>query len=126
MKTIIAGSVYVLKSDCAKKDLEKVQSYDPAALTILDEKENPVFAIGVGKVPQITRFGIVYNEETRDDKHACITLPLPAGVDAEEYVIDKLLPILDKVNEIEARIPAALEQIDAKRQAVAEAINVQA
>ena len=126
MKTIIAGSVYVLKSDCTKADLEKVQSYDPKALTIFDEKGVPTFGIAVGPIASVTNKGVVYSEETRDDKHACITLPLPKGENATEYVVDKLLPILDKVNEIEGRIPGVIDEINAKREAVAQAINVQA
>ena len=126
MKTIIAGTCYVLKSDCTKADLEKVQKHSPEALTIIDEKEKPIFALGIGDVPQVTRFGVVYNDETRDDKHACITLPLPKGVNAEEYVVDKLLPILDKVNKVEDGVPAAIAAIEAKRADVAAAINVQA
>jgi len=126
MKIIIAGGVYVLKSDAKLEDLKYVQKYSPDTLVLKDEDGDPTFAISVGCTSSISKYGVCFNTETHDeDKLACITMPLPSGItNAQEYVVDQIGDILANLTEIEGLIAGAIEGVKAKRAAVAESIEV--
>jgi len=60
-----------------------------------------------------------------EEKLATATLSIPSDVeDAKEFVLDKAGLALANLNKVEAGISAALEEIKAERNAIAENINV--
>ena len=122
----IAGNSFVIASDVAMADLEAVKKYRPSALTLVDEEtKEPYFKVGIGS-NSLTDHGISFGGVSNDeDKVATATLPIPSDVeDAKEYVLDKAGLALANLKKVEEGIAAALEEIKADRNSIAESIIV--
>jgi len=122
----IAGNSFVVASDVAMKDLETVKKYRPSALTLVDEEtKEAYFKVGVGS-NSLSDHGISFGGVSNDEeKVATATLCIPADVeDVKEYVLDKAGLAISNLNKVEKGIAAALEEIKADRDAIAERIIV--
>jgi hypothetical protein len=122
----IAGSSYVVASDVSMADLEAVKKYRPSALTLADEEtKETYFKVGIG-ANSLTDHGISFGGVSNDEeKVATATLPIPSDVeDAKEYVLDKAGFAIVNLRKVEKNVAAALEEIKAERNAIAESIKV--
>jgi len=125
-KVTIAGNSYVIASSVAMADLEAVKKYRPSELTLVDEEtKEPYFKVGIGS-NSLTDHGVSFGGVSNDEeKAATATLPIPADVeDAKEYVLDKAGLAIANLNKVEKGIAAALEEIKAERDAIAENIKI--
>ena len=125
-KVTIAGNSYVVASDIAMADLEAVKKYRPSALALVDEEtKEPYFKVGLGSNSMSDHgisFGGVSNDE---DKVATATLPIPADVeDAKQYVLQEHGLTIANLNKVEENITAALEDIKAERDKIAESVRI--
>jgi len=125
-KITIAGGSYIIASTISMADLETIKKYRPAALAITDpETKETLFKVGTG-MGSLNDYGISFGGVSNDeDKLALVTLPIPADVeDARTYVLDKAGLAVANLNKIEEGITAALADIRAQRDAIAEDIDV--
>jgi len=122
----IAGNSFVIASDISMIDLELVKKYRPTALSIVEpDTKETLFKVGIGS-SSISDYGISFGGVSNDEeKVATATLSIPADVeDKKEYVLDKAGLAIANLNKIEKGIAAALEEIKAERDAIAEQIIV--
>ena len=125
-KVTIAGNSYVVTSSVSMADLETVKKHRPSALAITDpETKETLFKVGTGS-NSVNDYGISFGGVSNDDaKLATATLPIPADTeDAKTYVLDKAGLAIMNLNKVETGIAAALEEIKAERDAIAENIKV--
>lgn len=130
-KLSILGDAVVITSAITLEDIRKIEKFNKGALTIheeVDGEKTPVFAISSGKTGDINQFGATFASETRDDaKFAQITLcTCAAGVtsDAAEWAAEKFGKALMRLNQLEERVPAILQEIAAEKEAVMANITV--
>ena len=130
-KITIAGNAVIVTAETKLTDLQKIQRYNPKALTLMGGEDNkePVFRVVVtpGVPGSIDSFGAEFGAATRDESaKATMTMALPAeaGDDVVSYVADKLGAAITALNKLEAGFPAVLQQIDADRAAVMANITV--
>ena len=122
----IAGNSYVITSAISMAALETVKKYRPSALALTDpEKKETTFKVGIGS-NSVSDYGISFGGVSNgDEKLATATLSIPSDVeDAKEYVLDKAGLAIANLNKVEAGIAAALNEIKAERNAIAENIKV--
>lgn len=133
-KIIVVGDACVVKSEVKLEDLQKVAANRPDVLILRDEsnKESPkvVFRVAVSDNPKasgINQNGATFarTENTGSGK-AQITMPVCCGgEDVKEHVAARIGNALMYLNQIEERIPDALEAIDAEHQAILDSIELQ-
>ena len=122
----IAGNSYVITSAISMADLETVKKYRPSALALTDsDKKETTFKVGIGS-NSVSDYGISFGGVSNgDEKLATATLSIPADIeDAKEYVLDRAGLAIANLNKVEAGINAALNEIKAERNAIAENIKV--
>ena len=125
-KVTIAGSSYVIASAIPMADLEAVKKYRPSALALVDEETKETrFKVGTGS-NSVNDYGVSFGGVSNDDaKLATATLPIPADTeDAKAYVLDKAGMAIMNLNKVETGISAALAEIKAERDAIAQNITV--
>ena len=125
-KVTIAGNSYVITSAISLANLEMVKKYRPSALAITDpETKETTFKVGIGS-NSVSDYGVSFGGVSNsDEKLATATLSIPADVeDAKEYVLDKAGLAIANLNKVETGIAAALDEIKAERDAIAENIKV--
>ena len=130
-KLSILGNAVVVTSAIKLEDIRTIEKYNKAALTLheeVDGKKTAVFAVATGSSGEINQHGATFSDATRDDnKFAQITLCTCAdGItgDVKEWAADKFGKAITRLNQLEATIPGALEQIAADKAAVMENITV--
>jgi len=122
----IAGNSYVITSEVSMANLETVKKYRPSALALTDpESKETTFKVGIGS-NSVSDYGISFGGVSNsDEKLATATLSIPSDVeDAKEFVLDKAGLALANLNKVEAGITAALDEIKAERDKIAENIKV--
>jgi len=125
-KVTIAGNSYVITSTISMADMQAVKKYRPSALAITDsDTKETLFKVGIGS-NSVTDYGISFGGVTNDDeKLATSTLSIPADVeDAKEFVLDKAGLAIANLNEVEAGITEAIEEIRIERDTIAANITV--
>ena len=125
-KVTIAGNSFVITSRISMADLETVKKYRPTALTLTNEEtKEQYFKVGLGG-SSVSDFGVGFGGVSNgEEKLATATLSIPSDVeDAKEYVLDKAGLALANLNKVEDGITAALEEILAERDEIAENIKV--
>ena len=125
-KVTIAGNSYVITSAVSMADLEAVKKYRPSALALADEETKEVyFKVGIGS-NSLSDHGVSFGGVSNDEaKLATATLPIPSDIeDAKEYVLDKAGVAIANLKKVEKGIAAALEDITAEREELAESITV--
>ena len=126
MATItIAGNAAVITSAIKVADITKMKKYNPAALTLKDEKEKPIFMIDMGEKASVSNAGIIFNGTSRDGNgYATATFDIGTVEDAEAYVMDKVGFSILRLNELEDTIGNSVAAIDDKLNAVKSTITV--
>ena len=129
-KILIAGDVIVVTSSKKLEDIKTLEKYDPKSLSLFDEEDGiktEVYKVGSTKgTGSINKYGASFGSEARDGSGlATITLPIPDGIeDVMEYTSDEVGFSLMKLNEIEAKMDAALDAVTSKKAAILENIQV--
>lgn len=125
-KIKVVGGAYAIISTYTLDQLKEVEKYRPKALQIINpETKKTEFAIGTGSIASVSKYGMTFNEATRDEAgNACITLNIPTDVtDAEAYIVETVGAAITKLATIEAAIAPAQEEIAAEIASVKEAIE---
>lgn len=129
-KITIAGDAIVITSALKLEDIKTISKFRKDALTLKggENGKEPIFAIcatsGRGSIGSM---GVSFGRETRDeDKLAMVTLLDHATDDCDltEWIVDNLGGALMKLNQLEATLPAVLEEIAAEKAAIIENIAV--
>ena len=123
-KVTIHGESVVVTSSRKMEELETIKKYRPNALTLYKgegDAREPAFKISIGAAGNgsIDGFGAVFTGTARDGS-GCANLTMflknvPADADIKGFVADKFGGALAKLNELEATLPAVLQEIAADR-----------
>lgn len=125
----ISGQAVTITSKVKLADLRTVEKYRPDALTIKggEDGKEIIFAVGTTSGEgNLNTYGASFGAETYDEgKYAVITKPLTGVVgDVKEYVADMYGAAKKLLDEVEARIPAVLEEIAANKKEVMDSITI--
>lgn len=127
-KINVCGDAIVLTSTMKLSDLRVIERFRPEALQILDDDKNVVFAIGttVG-CGSVNEYGMSFGSESHDEnKYATITMCGRTIVgDVKEYIADEFGGAIAKLNELEAKLPEVLRDIQTAKQRVMDSVTVQ-
>lgn len=129
-KVKIAGDAVIVTSDLKTEALKAIAKYRPEALTLMGGEENktPIFCIVVkdGGVGDMNANGVTFTGTTRDDnKRATLTMTFAnMGENVKDWAADKFGTAIERLNALEAKLPAVLEEIAAAKAKVCESITV--
>lgn len=129
-KATVTGSACVIVSDLKKEDLDLVKKYRPEELVLYKgegKEKEPVFAVGVSRYSDghLSRNGAEFGTATTADGNATITIPVdPTEGNFAVKLEDAIGVALLKIDEIEAKIPAIMEEIHAEQARVREHITI--
>lgn len=127
-KIVIAGKAVIITSALKLEDIRTVKKYRPDALILKggEDGKEPIFGLSVGTTGEINNFGVCFTDETRDDaKLATLTLTTSySGEDIEEHIADEIGGAVNKLNKLEAALPAVLEEIAAEKAEIMSNITV--
>lgn len=126
-KITIAGQAVVVTSEMALEDIKTIKKYRPNALILKggEDGKEPIFALGIGE-GRINKVGASFCEATRDDaKKATLTMTTNYnGEDIKGFVLDEIGAAVGYLNQLEATLPAVLDEIKSERDAIAANINI--
>lgn len=126
-KINVVGNAIVLSSSIKLDDIKKAEKYRPEALVLKDDDGNEIFKVSAGRHPAANEYGITFSGSTHGDEGlATCTWVVDGGIegDAKEKVADIYGAALIKLGKFEEFFPAALESIDAEREAVLAQISL--
>ncbi len=128
-KIVIAGDAVVITSALKLEDIKTIAKYSPKALTLMggDDGKEPIFAIGVTNGPgSINDVGASFGRESYDDEKLAVITMVTNGAtgNVKEWVADRIGGAIMKLNALEAKLPAVLEELAGQKAAVMEAITV--
>lgn len=130
-KINLAGDSIVITSAVKTEDIQTIEKYNPAALTLKEKNEDgkleEVFRVGTGK-GGINKYGVTFCGTSRDGNGlATLTIPFAGSTDpdtAKDQIADTYGVAIANLNKVEAAIPAALAEIKKAKKAVVDAITV--
>lgn len=129
-KITVVGDAAVVTSTLKAEDIQTLKKYRPQALILMggEDGKEPIFAIDMGSKAQINGNGIVFTGASRDDAKAATLTVTISGVtgDVKEWVADKFGEAIAHLNELEAQIPGALDEVRANKRRIMENIVVSA
>lgn len=131
-KIKVAGKAIVIESEVLLKDWAALKKYAPKKLNLLDEDKNVVFSVLIGKSGNgdVTEFrdgtlGVQFAPDAPNGFAAVTLTPeIPEGVEVEDFVADNYGKMVMLLNKVEAAVPAAVEEIDAEKAKILEAITI--
>lgn len=130
MATIkITGDALVIESKLKFADVQELAGNKALSLYDTDEdgKKFMDFMVttNLGR-GSVSAYGVVFGGMTHDEeKLATVTLPIPVGVeDAVEYAAKTVGEAILKLNKVEEQVPAAIEELAAKKALIKEQIVV--
>lgn len=120
------NTMLTVKTDCTLADIQRVATHKPEALTIVDADGKLIFSIGVAKTGCgcINNVGAEFAPVAATEGKAKITVGLPEVEDAPEYVAEQYASALNHIQTIERQITTALTNIEAKKSAIKQMIEV--
>lgn len=90
MKVKVTARALVLISSLLTAQIQTLAKFHPSALVKRNEKDEPVFAIGVDKGAAISKYGVTFND-TDASGNAQLTMIIPDSVkpeDRQTWVLD--------------------------------------
>lgn len=131
MKATTLGNAVILTSTLKLDDIKKVKKYNPDALQLLggEDGKDPIFGFGVAEGPgRVGKFGIEFSTTPNAEGKAIVTLMLQEGEvepgNVKEYIADKIGSALIMANQIEAKVPQAVAEIDRQVASIMDSIIV--
>lgn len=122
----VVGDAAVLISDISVETLDKLETFRPEALQLLDEKKEPIFAVTTGPYGHMGTFGVCFDSKTPTNK-AQLTLNLPVNMtnaEKKEYIKTKFGLALLKLNKLETNIQADAANLAADFDSVERSIEI--
>lgn len=109
MKTIVAGNDFIVKSDLTVEQLRTVETYEPDALKLFDDKGNVTFQVAVSDSEtsgMVTKYGITFCDLPTLDgyAHATMTVNGDIGEFINDVVLTKFVAPLANLKTIEEKI----------------------
>ena len=127
-KIKVAGKAVVITSSLKYEDIKTIEKYRKNALTLRDEKDEPVFRIGTTNgTGKINAYGAEFDGCTRDnDKLATITIlaDIDDSDDAKEFIADTVGAWVLTLNKLEKELPKVLEEIKAEKAEILSNIEI--
>lgn len=125
----VVGDAAVVTSTLSLEDINTIKKYRPEALVLMggEEGKEPIFAVDVAENHGgINEFGVCFSGATRDEKKKAMLTVMLKGItgDVKEYVADKFGTALAHLNELEAKLPGVLEDVNANKQRIMESISI--
>lgn len=125
---IYPGAV-VIVSELKLEDIKAIEKYRPSALILKggEDGKEPVFKIGttVRSAGNINAYGAEFGGETHDEKKATVTLAVNGDTDEiRDELVERYGTALQYLNELEATLPAVLEEIGEARTKILDSISV--
>ena len=118
-KIHIIGAAAVLVSGVKLEDWKLAEKYAPEALTVLDEKGEPVFRVATGdSTGSMNRYGVVWGCENyrSEEGNATVTILFDNDVENREAAIMNVIGNgLVNLTEIEQAMPGILETVREKQ-----------
>ena len=121
----VIGNRAFVESDFTPEELREVAKYRPAALTLVDEEtKEPVFSVCMSSGDgSIGKYGAEYGCKNAAG-HALISMEIPDGVDAKEYIEEKVGVAILLLRKVEAGLSSKLDEIKAEKDEVLGTIEV--
>lgn len=128
-KITIAGDAVVVTSSMKLEDIKTIHKYRPEALVLKggEDGKEELFRIGLSHgAGSINKFGASFGAATNDDaKLAVMTLIITdRGENVVTTVADTIGADVQKLNKLEATLPAVLEEIGAEKKQIVDNITV--
>lgn len=125
-KLKITGKALVYESAITTENLKKVQKYRPEILKILDDDKNEIFRVSISDDSEFgstSKYGITFAGESTNGFAQVTELLCDVKDNLKDYLVDKIGNLYKFLDEIEERVPAALEKIEAEREAILSAVE---
>ena len=125
-KTLIVGCACVVISTFTPEELKDFECYLPDALTMRDEKGEPVFAISLDEKSSgsLTKYGAVFSKRTNSEGHATITIIIdPECDDPEDAVRGALGSAIISLVSMEESLMGRLHDLNEKKTLLVEHIQ---
>lgn len=122
----VLGQTAVIESGFTPEQIAEVAKYRPAALQLIDKEAKEVeFAVGIGSgFGVINKYGAEFGSGKNAEGKAIITIQVPDGKDAKEYIEDKVGVSILNLKKVEDGLTAVLEEIAEEKAAVLGTIEV--
>lgn len=118
----ISGNTAILNSSFKTEQIKLLKKRNPGALVLKDEKDKPIFAIGVGAVGSVSPAGIVFDGTAIGSGTACMSFKLPDTVtdeaSAKAWVMDEIGLAIVKLGQLEEGLATAIDKVNAENEAV--------
>lgn len=126
-KITVLGDALVVKSELKLEEIETLKKYRPAALKLMggEDGKDEIFAIDTASGKgSICKFGATFNRAA-EDGCALLTVQIdPGEKDVKEFVADKIGEAIIKLNELEAQIPAVLNEVLTQKAQLIDSISI--
>lgn len=127
-KVTVAGKAIVITSTLKLADLETLKKYASKSLILMggEDGKEPIFAVTAvpGSAGKVNKYSLEFGDKDPDG-FAVITIMAPVGVDdMKEFVADTYGQVLMNLAQLEAQLPAVIEDLAAKKAAIVDSIVV--
>lgn len=126
-KVKVLGDMMQIKSDLTGAEFDRIESFAPEMLKLVDDEGNEVFGISRGNA-FYSKYGVCFCSEDAEGKLFMSTNnPVVDHTDAEkekEEIVKTLAPILSKLNAVEKQIKNAGEILTAIETEVKESVEI--
>lgn len=128
-KILVAGDAVVVKSAITLEDLKLAKKYRPHALKLMGGEDNKetIFKVDVSErgMGSINTYGATFVKATDDDdKLAVITMLVPDGENAENYVTEQIGVGILNLTKVEEALEVVIDDIKDEQQQVMDCIEV--
>ena len=126
-KVKVLGDMMQIKSDLTGAEFDRIESFAPEMLKLVDDEGNEVFGVSRGHA-FYSKYGVCFCSEDAEGKLFMSTNnPVVDHTDAEkekEEIVKTLAPILSKLNAVEKQIKDAGEILTAIETEVKESVEI--
>lgn len=126
-KVKVLGDMMQIKSDLTGAEFDRIESFAPEMLKLVDDEGNEVFGISRGNA-FYSKYGVCFCSEDAEGKLFMSTdNPVRDHSNAEkekEEIVKTLAPILSKLNAVEKQIKNAGEILTAIETEVKESVEI--
>lgn len=127
-KVSISGASVVITSSIKLSDLQTIAKFRPNALNLMGGKNGDElqFSVGLSKnAGCISNVGAFFGTETNGGFATITMLIEDFGGDKKEYIFNNFGGALAKLNELEATLPAVLDEVATQKEAIEASVTVE-